>query len=197
MPPKTYVAIHQPFDSFTVEGRYAKSQIQLYGKRYTVGGLLALGGLIFIGYIVYRLYRNFVQNRVSQNQKAPSSSGNAVLLMLGMGLLSSVGSALYTIFIYVFFTMLQRSYYLDMSMIIGLFALLISCIIYIVLVFGPTVFVGWKRGVWWGFGTLGVTLVLICIYTGIFLIYVFMQQQAVYSPGYPTFSPGREGLILK
>ncbi|MBP7967020.1 hypothetical protein KAZ66_01990, partial [Candidatus Woesebacteria bacterium] len=156
----------QPFDSFTVEGRYAKSQIQLYGKRYTVGGLLALGGLIFIGYIVYRLYRNFVQNRVSQNQKAPSSSGNAVLLMLGMGLLSSVGSALYTIFIYVFFTMLQRSYYLDMSMIIGLFALLISCIIYIVLVFGPTVFVGWKRGVWWGVGTLGVTLVLICIYTG-------------------------------
>lgn len=187
----------QPFDSFTVEGRYAKSQMQLYGKRYTVGGLLALGGLIFIGYIVYRLYRLFAQNRIVQNQKAHSSSGNAVVLMLGMGFLSSIGSALYTICIYVFFTMLQRSYYLDMSMIIGLFALLISCIIYIVLVFGPTVFVGWKRGVWWGFGTLGVTLVLICIYTGIFLIYVFMQQQAVYSPGYPTFSPAREGLILK
>lgn len=187
----------QPFDSFTVEGRYAKSRSQLYGKRFVIGGLIVVGLLILVGVLLYKLVKSLKKNYTTSSQKSSSSSSHPILMMVGLGLLSSLGAAIYTVFLYIFMTMMERVYYSDVNTLIMLFIVLISGAIYIVLIFGPALFVGWKKGVWWGVGTLFITIILLTLYLMLFFLYMFLKQQTMYSPGYPTFSPAMDSTILR
>lgn len=170
----------QPYDSFTVEGRYAKSRFQLYGKKITIGGLIGLGILLFLVAIIYRGVKalSTKNNSASGAKTQSSTTTTSVLMTFGMSLLSSVFAGIYTIGLYIFFTVLERGYYSQMNMIIMLFAILISCIVYILIIFGPAVFMGWKRGVWWGVGTIGVTVFLLCIYVALFIMYQLVANQS-------------------
>lgn len=189
----------QPFDSFTVEGRYAKSQMQLYGKRYTIGALLIIGFLIIVIAVIYRVIQGFTKSP-SGNVRTSAISSHKILMSFGLGFTSSILVSLYTIFLFIFMNLLQQSYYSQLSTVISLFVVLISGIMYIVLVFGPALFVGWKKGIWWGVGTLGITLLLLCIYVGFFLLYLFVNNQRMYpGPIYlDTFSsPAVESSYMK
>ena len=121
-------------------------------------------------------------------------------MSFGLGFTSSILVSLYTIFLFIFMNLLQQSYYSQLSTVISLFVALISGIMYIVLIFGPALFVGWKKGIWWGVGTLGITLLLLCIYVGFFLLYLFVNNQRMYpGPIYlDTFSsPAVESSYMK
>ncbi len=180
----------QPYDSFTVDGRYAKNRAQLYGKKITIASLLGIGFLLFIIAIIYRVVQSFSRNRVITNSKVSNNSfSGSALMAIGIGFVSSLMVALYTIGLYAFFTILERSYYSQANMIIVLFVVLISCLVYILFTFGPAVFVGWRRGVWWGVGTIATTILLLCIYLGVGILYMFfINQHRVY----PTFMNMRD-----
>ncbi|CAN5140345.1 hypothetical protein BH09PAT2_BH09PAT2_10160 [soil metagenome] len=190
----------QPFDTFTVTGRYAKSSMQLYGKKIVIGSLLGLGILLLLIAGIHRLIRSFSNNRVTTTSASKTqikSPMNSVLILGGVALLSSLLTTVYTIGLYVFFMVLNRGYYSDLNIVITLFIVLISCVIYLVIIFGPSIFVGWKRGVWWGVGTLTTTVVFLCIFVGMVMLYTFfMNRTRMYpSPVYMnSVSPTMESM---
>ncbi len=182
----------QPFDSFIVEGRYAKSKLQLYGKRITVGTLLGIGFIIFFIAVIHRLVQSLSKKSTAStdSKNLKQTSSHSFLIVSGASFVASIFTSIYTIGIYLLFMIIDRSYS-QFNTVIVLFVILISCVVYILIIFGPAVYIGWKRGIWWGVGTIGMILLFLSLYVGVFIVYmIVMNQNSVYpTPMYMRGAP--------
>lgn len=168
-----------PLESYEVEGAYADSKLKLYGKEIAVGIVAFLVVIIFI-LVVLRLImrRRRLQGSTSETPKAASrlaaSSEKPLAMVFGLSLGSAFLTALFSILLVVFMRSFERLGYYELGPFIYLVVLLVAFVVFVVLTFGPALFVGTKKGLGWGLGTLFMTvfwlvLLLVVIGVGFFL----------------------------
>ncbi len=154
----TKTASHlEPLESYTVKGRYADSAIRLYGK----GILIGLG--IFVAAIVLLIF--FGKN-------ITSSSAN-IILTIGGGFLSAALIAIYTAGLFLLRATVQQVVSYEMVGVVFILVTIISIGIYGFLLIVPSVIVGLRRGIAWGLGTFGLTILFLVI-NAVIMIVVLM-----------------------
>jgi len=170
-----------PLESYTVTGAYASSRIKLYGKpiALVVGVLLVLGAIIaaIVRYALKKLRKVKVEAKDTTTEKRIkiSTSSGLILASLGLSFVSSLLIVGYTFGIYVVGSLLDSIVGYQFQAIFALFLVVISFIIYAVLVFAPSVYLGVKKGISWGIATLVFTVIwlMFFIVVGIFIILLF------------------------
>jgi len=181
----------QPLDSFTLEGSYADSAWKLYGKRIAIGMVVVLILIAAVGYGIYWLVR--YMKRKWKDRPTPSTSakdtenkshvpGTTFLWMIGGSFLASIFAAGYTMFIFLFGSFLDSWHYSEFNMLIVLFLGIVSFGIYPLLIFGPAIVLGIKRGIWWGVGTFVLTIMWLMIYLFILFGYMILSRPNNYYP---------------
>jgi len=186
----------QPLDSFTMEGAYADSSWKLNGKNILIGTVVIVVLIIIFGYVIYRLVK-YLKKRHTDRHSPPSDKnmgspsqrvvpGMTFLWMVVGSFISSILAAGYTIFIFMFGTYLNSWYYSEFNMLIMLFLIIVSFGIYPLFIFGSAIFIGIKRGLWWGVGTFALTLMWLVIY--LFVLFGFMMLSRS-SQSYPRPVP--------
>lgn len=185
----------QPLDSFSVKGAFADSLIKLYlGKIITVIAVVLIF-VVLLGYGISRIIKHFKKsdtsktNDVSQNttSNTHSKTGLNVLLMILLSFISSIFVAGYTVFVFLFGNSMSSWYYSEFNSLIVLFLIILSFGIYPVLLLGPSVFMGIKKGLWWGVGTFCLTLLWITMC--IFILFSYMILARVRNDYYPKSVP--------
>ncbi len=110
------------------------------------------------------------------------------LVSLGISFIVSLLITGYTVFIYLFGTMLMSSRIIsyDFQPIILLFLVVMSFIVYSLLLFGPAVYIGAKKSVGWGIATVVLTFLWLMI---MFFIALFVLMMVNQVDRYPTLMP--------
>ncbi len=171
----------QPLDSYTVKGSYAESRLSLYGKQITgtvVVIVLILVGLFFLGRFIYRRYKK--NNPVMEKGKQTSVAGHSISRMIfevaGLSFVSSILVVAYTLLV-IFVTSVMRviaTY--DFEYIFFLFIVVISCAVYALIILGPVLFMGMKRGFWRAVITLSAVIAWLVLYFFIFVVFFVMYR---------------------
>lgn len=147
----------EPLESYTVKGRYADSAIRLYGK----GILIGLG--IFIATVILLIF---------MGRKITSSSA-AIILPIGGSFLSAALIAVYTAGLFLLRTTIQQVVSYEMVGVVFILITIISIGIYGFLLIAPSILVGLRRGITWGLGTFGLTILFLVI-NAVIMIVVLM-----------------------
>lgn len=163
----------QPNDTFTVEGIYGKSWIQLYASEIGIGVL----GVIILLVITIVLGRRIWKHLSGPRSVATTVAGkqahlrSIVLLSSGVGFLTAICVALYTGVVFIFMAVMSGNYYYyQLNMILSMLVILISAGVYLFLFITPSIVVGYKKGLWAGVATAGMTI----IWLGILSVVVFI-----------------------
>jgi len=183
----------QSLESFNIKGAYSTSTLRLYAKNIIIG-LLIVATLIaiIVGIIMFLLKRNRKQSGdtsiQSPKSNTSSSKSNSFLWGLLTSFISSLITVLYSVMLYGLMQFASRFYYYNnpTSMIVSLLVVIFSIGVYLVVFIGPSVFVGIKRGLWWGIGTFAMTLSWLMIFLLIGLMFILLTQnnRSTY-PDYP------------
>lgn len=179
-----------PLDSFKVKGSYADSRFKLYA-----GGVIAVVAVIVIsilllGFGVWKLYKALGKKSTVLGPVSSGTSRTGLNLMI-TGLTGFVSASIITtlVFLAYFFSRMVSTWSYDggaPAAVVPIFGMLIFIgLIGILLVF-PCIFIGVKRGIWWGLATFGSTLFwLFMVFIVLGLIFAGLN-----SP-YPVYSPMR------
>lgn len=171
----------QPLDSFVVRGSYAKSTLRLYAGDIFKGASIVLGiFVILVGSIIYFMKRRKHSSENTLTQKLESSNGMSKATITAMMLLVSFVSSLisvgYTGLLYAVTQLLQQWMYSSNSIFIVLLLLIFSLVIYISVVGGPAIFMGIKKGIWWGVGTFLLTLFWLMTFLIVAIVFMMLSQ---------------------
>ncbi len=171
----------QPLDSYTVEGVYAASRIGLYSKEIAIGLVIAAVLLIVLFIIIRAIVRKMHRNTIegSLPKVGGSLSLSIVGPVVGLSFLSSLLTAAYTLLI-IFLTSAMRvivTYEFEMVIMLGM--AVISCAIYALIMFLPSIYIGVKKGIWSGIITFVLTIGWLIFYFIILImvLFIFRMQQ--------------------
>ena len=169
-------------ESYSVSGSYAKSRLQLYAKQLITIALIIVVVAVLIIALLKVMLRKFSKKKINadedvdtkdQEQAMPSKTRN-LLVSLGLSFASSLFMAIYTGLLIFASTNLSRLLGYQYEMFFVLFIVVISFCVYSVLLFGPALYVGAKRGVGWGMATILMTIFWLVIYLGVGLLVVYL-----------------------
>lgn len=159
----------QAHESYTVDGMYAATQVQLYAKEIVTTILVLILIIALVAFIISRIAKKM--------KTAPAGNKNSVNVMLaiGVGFATAVVLSLHTALVYFITTAVQNSYYSQFSLLLALGITIVAASIYLLVFIVPAIVVGVKRGLWAGVMTaistviwLGIGLVILI---GFFLIF--------------------------
>lgn len=166
-----------PFESFTVEGTYAKSLTALYAKELII--TLAVVAVIIL-FFIFAL-RSFtkrvgklevkVGEDVSNNKRTKLTLN--LIITLGTGFLSSILIVGYTFLLFFLVNFLQGGYFYQLQMVIVILIIIVSFLVYSLLFFGPAIVIGYKRGLVWGIATVAFSLLFLLLSS--FVVIVVLQ----------------------
>lgn len=166
----TKTASHlEPLESFTVKGSFADSLIRLYGK----GILIGLGIFVAVVVLLFFLGRVAVTTLTKQQSQGVVPSSVDIGLMIGGSFLSAGLIAIYTAGLYLFRNTIQQIVSYEMVGIVFILVTIISIGIYGFLLIAPTMLVGLRRGLLWGLGTFGLTILFLVI-NAVIMVVVLM-----------------------
>lgn len=166
----TKTASHlEPLESFTVKGSFADSLIRLYGK----GILIGLGIFVAAVVLLFFLGRAAIHTLTKQQPQGVAPSSADIVLLIGGSFLSAVLIAIYTAGLFLLRNTIQQIVSYEMVGIVFILVTIISIGIYGFLLITPTILVGLRRGLLWGLGTFGLTILFLVI-NAVIMVVVLM-----------------------
>lgn len=185
----------QPLDSYTVNGRYAKSALHVYAKELTA---TAVGLMIFIVVIVLLIKWLIKKSSGKSAVKNTSLAVHPIIFSIGGSFASALLIVVYTLGLMVLVRTLPS--YLDSditSLVIALF-LVVSLGIYGLLLFAAPVIIGIRKSPVWGVATLGLTILWIILFTFVMTVFFFVTNGSVrdYPPVYPMMGTATSGVSV-
>lgn len=166
----TKTASHlEPLESFTVKGSFADSLIRLYGK----GILIGLGIFVAVVVLLFFLGRVAVTTLTKQQPQGVVPSSADIVLMIGGSFLSAVLIAIYTAGLFLLRNTIQQIVSYEMVGVVFILVTIISIGIYGFLLIAPTMLVGLRRGLLWGLGTFGLTILFLVV-NAVIMVVVLM-----------------------
>jgi hypothetical protein len=121
--------------------------------------IIILAVLVFALMKIVKLIRGH-KYESSQTQ----SMGSSVLFMVMASFVASLFIGGYTVAVFMLSSFMDTWYFSQMNMILMLLVVIVSFGIYPFMLFGPAFLVGRMRGMWWGVGTFGLTLMWLIFY---------------------------------
>jgi hypothetical protein len=175
----------QPNDTFSVDGTYGKSWVQLYASEIGIGILVVVVILVIAGVLGRLLWKRLSGPRPAATTAAGKQShlGTTVLLSSGVGFLTAIVIALYTGLVFIIMAAISGNYYYyQLNMILSMLVMLISAGVYLFLFVTPAIVVGYKKGLWAGVATAGATVVWVGILSVVVFIISFFLFAGVSTP---------------
>lgn len=165
-------------ESFTVEGAYADTRAKLYGKEIAIGlaVILVLIGIAILA-VKFGLKKfNPVKGDGVAEEVGRKMTDTTRQMFISTGA-SFAGSLLilgYTIAVFVLGNILTGLVGYQYRVIITMLLVVISFVIYALLLFAPGVYIGAKKGVGWGIGTIVATVIWLILYMllAVFVIFI-------------------------
>ncbi len=166
----TKTASHlEPLESYIVKGRYADSAIRLYGK----GILIGLGIFMVAVAVLFFLGRTTIGALTRPQMKGVPSTSADIFIMIGGSFLSAALIAVFTAGLFLLRNGVPQMMSHEMVGIVLILITIIAIGVYGFLLVAPSILVGLRRGMAWGLGTFGLT-VLFLIINAVTLIVVLM-----------------------
>jgi hypothetical protein len=171
-----------------VTGSYADSNLKLYSKELSIGsvaGLLILAGIVFFSRKAYKNLKKSkpVQSSVEAPQVQSHHLTNTILLTGALSFISAILMSGYLLFVYLLISAL--GYYGNQSVFVLVILFIITLIVFALIICGPAIFMGVKRGIWWGIGTFMSSLAWLFIFL-CFAVLISLVSSRSY---YPTPVP--------
>lgn len=186
----------QPLESYTVKGSYAASTLALYGKEISIVIILGLSLLAILGFVVYKLIKRFsapadpaVSKQKIGERAVMVPVGRHILESVGVAFVSSLLTAGYTVAVFFVTTQISMMYAYQFTSIIMLFVAIISICFYSLLMFAPAIYLGIKRGYWWGIATFVSTTMFLLFYLFIAIMVIMFFRMGQTYPYGGGFSP--------
>ncbi|MEK7544106.1 MAG: hypothetical protein AAB557_04510 [Patescibacteria group bacterium] len=171
----------EPLESYTVKGRYADSLIRLYGK----GILIGLGIFAAVLVLLFFLGRSALRALTNPRINGATPSSVDVMLMIGGSFLSAGLIAVYTAGLFFLRTTIQQVVSYELVGVVLILATIISIGLYGLLLIAPAILVGLRRGLAWGMGTFGLTILFLIINTFIMILTLTLLYGNAGGPMYP------------
>lgn len=150
----------QAFESYTVRGSYADSRLKLYAKEIGIG----IGMIILFAAIGYGIVR-----RIFRAKQASHQSTN-VLAVFGLSFISAIVAVGYSAVVMYIAQNISQLFGYQAQTGVTLLLLVISLGVYGLLLGAPALFMGMKRGLWYGLATAGMTVLWLILALLIYLI---------------------------
>lgn len=151
----------QALESFTVKGAYADNKLKLYTKEIGIGvGIIIL--IVAVGFILVR--------RIIQTNRSSTQQSTNVLAVFGLSFLSAIITVGYSAALMYIVQNTPQLFGYQAQAPIMLLILVISLGVYGLLLGAPPLFIGIKRGVWYGLATAGMTVLWLILTLFIYLI---------------------------
>lgn len=148
----------EPLESYTLKGSFADNILRLYAN----GILIGLG--IFIATVVLFIFLG---------RNIPPSSAT-IILPIGGSFLSAALIAVYTAGLFLLRTTIQHVVSYEMVGVVFILVTIISIGIYGFLLIAPAILVGIRRGIAWGLGTFGLTILFLVINAVIMIVLLML-----------------------
>lgn len=165
-----------PWESFKVEGEYAKSRFLLYLWQiigWSLGGLAFLAALLGLAWFLVKRSK-----RRARGQVAGPAEHLLPLKIIGAGFGSAVGIILAVILGVLLGRVLLANLYYQYASLVGLLLVLVVAIVVLALLFGPSLYFGLRYGPGKGFGLLAVTIVSLIVLVILVVLFLgFFQGQ--------------------
>lgn len=180
-------------ESYKVEGMYANSRAKLYGRELTV----VLGIIVFFVVLVLLVLRAIQKKHFkkdkdnSQAHKVTSDEGMKRLgVSVGISFAAALVTAGYSIAVYAIANALSNLVDYQYQAVVMILVIVISFAIYLLLLVGPAVYVGLKKGIGWGVGTFVMTIVWLILFAIVTVAVLFIFRNDKYYPPVPLVRGG-------
>jgi len=173
-----------PWESFTVEGKYAKSRMALYRVAiisWIVGILVFLAG---IGLLTWWLIRRSSKKDKISSKKKINRPELMPLKIIGTGVGVSIGIIILVILTGLLSQVIERHVYYQYTGMIGLLLILLDGVIILAAIFGPSLYFGIKHGAAKGVWVLATTIVSLLILGTIVMLVFLAITGGSYRPLY-------------
>ncbi|MBI2103854.1 hypothetical protein HYT59_02525 [Candidatus Woesebacteria bacterium] len=189
-------------ESYKVSGAYASTRLMLYAKEILVGAVVLLA-VVVVFLLVAKVILRKGGKKVSTPDQAKevvepkTLQGGTFLLSFLASIVSSVLIALYTAGLLLVSRLISGAQYYDYdsqtNIWLWIIIIVASFAVYAFLILGPSIFIGIKRGVGWGFATLGLTILWLVLLVFIVGLVIFLGGIGKYEPPVPYLLEGGLG----
>jgi hypothetical protein len=168
-----------PSETYRVAGVYADNTLKLYAKNIAVGVVIAVGVLVLVLVIIITIMRII---KVSGGVGSTKINNKFLIITLS-GLGSAFAASAYTgllvaVFSFVNSNFTNGGYYYgnnsSVYLLVMLFAGLISFVLYSLILFGPSFYIGAKFGFGAGIASAVLTLIFLILMMGVFGFIAFL-----------------------
>jgi len=160
-----------PLESYTVKGAYASSSLKLYAKGLLIGLVSFAIFVIVVIFIIKKLVRAYEKRPITSEKirsaAAKSNPALDIFSVLGLSFVSSVLVAVVTAGVMMLSRLIIPSLPAEATVVLTVLIIIVMALLYVLLFVGPAIFLGIKRGLWWGVGTCAATI-------GWFILYIFI-----------------------
>lgn len=174
-----------PLESYKVSGAFASNRLKLYGKEIAVGAGVTVVILLILLWTLKKILKGFKQTVKEAPQKtAISPNSQMILASAGLGFISALLITGYTVGAILLGNLLGSitAYYYQLQPLLFIFLLLISGCVYLLLIFGPAILVGMKKGTGWGIVVVVSTVVWLVVFLGVAVLTFFLLGKGVQPP---------------
>lgn len=177
-----------PLESYTVSGSYASNQLKLYAKEVAISIFVVVVFVLVIVLVSRRVYSRFLKAEIKA-EKTSGIFGNAghLVISTGIGFISALIISGYTTMVILLGGIITRSINYQYNSIFVLFLVLISFGVYGLLLFGPALYMGVKKGIGWGISSAIATIVWLIIFLVIAFGIIFLTGGLYSEPIVPLF----------
>lgn len=181
----------QPLDSYTVKGTYASSRIGLYSREITIGIVIGIIILVIIFFIIRMIIRKMHEPAVDGSLPRVGSGYNLSTLgpIAGFSFVSSILTAGYSLLVMFLMSAMRIIVTYEFESIIMLGVMVISFAVYALFIFGPSLYLGIKKGFWHGAMTFILTIGWLVFYfvimIAILFTFRFQRYPTYYEKGIP------------
>ena len=150
-----------PLDSYKVTGSYADSRLKLYAGAIIMLLVIIIIVLLILGFGIRKLFGGFNKKSAAPNPQNVNSSNAGINLAISAsaGFVSASIMIILILLAYFFTRMVSSGSYGDgVTALLPIFAMLFFVGLIGVFLIFPCIFVGVKRGIWWGLATFVFTL---------------------------------------
>ncbi|KKS47847.1 hypothetical protein A3J20_03295 [Candidatus Gottesmanbacteria bacterium RIFCSPLOWO2_02_FULL_42_29] len=175
-----------PLESYKVSGIYANSRFKLYGKEIIVsvfGILLVLALITLLARKILKYVRGSALKKEIKSDQTQEDNSIRAVMAAGISFISSLILGGYGILLILLFNYLNYADY-QIAMLLRVAAMIISFCVYIVGLFIPGLYYGYKKGMGWGVLTVVLTVVWLIIYfilgLAVFFLFGFKFSNPVY-----------------
>ncbi len=160
----------EPLESYTMKGRYADSVLRLYAKPSLIGLLIFVAVVI----ILILLGRTAITSLTKQPVKGAAPSTTDIALTTGGSFAAAALIAIYTAALLLLRDTVQQVISYEVVGIVFILATIISIGVYGFLLVIPAILVGLRRGLAWGLGTFGLTILFLVINAVVMLLILML-----------------------